>query len=80
MFCERERGPKNFQRVLRTLEWKYCYSSSGDSQLYNLAKDPGETRNLIEQAGAVRKKLHADLMAWMKETGDPRAAAIPPLL
>ncbi|MFB3828681.1 MAG: sulfatase [Bryobacteraceae bacterium] len=76
MFCERERGPKNFQRVIRTLEWKYCYSSSGNSQLYDLGKDPGETRNVIGEAGAVRGRLHATLRAWMQETGDPRAAAM----
>src|SRR5437762_6240485 len=49
IFCERERGTKYFQRLIRTQEWKYCYASNGASQLYHVAKDPGETRNLMEE-------------------------------
>ena len=74
IFCERERGPQNFQRLIRTLEWKYCYASNGASQLYNLEKDPGETKNLTEEASAraVRQKLHTRMAQWMRETGDMR--------
>jgi arylsulfatase A-like enzyme len=79
VFIERERGPRNFQRTIRTIEWKYVYCSSGESQLYNLGKDPGETRNLLADSTAapVRKKLHADLACWMRDTADPRATAMP---
>ena len=49
IFCERERGANHFQRMIRTHEWKYCYASTGASQLYNLEKDPGETRNLLQE-------------------------------
>jgi len=78
IFNERERGRDNFQRTIRTIPWKYVYCSSGESQLYHLEKDPGETKNLIADAGsaATRKKLHADLVRWMRETGDPRTARI----
>jgi arylsulfatase A-like enzyme len=71
VFVERT-GGRNFQRAIRTLGWKYVYASGGESQLYNLEKDPSETKNLISDAAsaAVRKKLHADLARWMKETGD----------
>jgi arylsulfatase A-like enzyme len=74
IFCERERGPQNFQRLIRTSEWKYCYAANGASQLYNLVKDPGETKNLIAEtsARAAREKLHARLGEWMRETGDRR--------
>ncbi len=79
IFCERERGKQHFQRMIRTLAWKYVYCSSGESQLYHLEKDPGETRNLIGEAAArdVKRKLHGDLSAWMKQTGDARAAVLP---
>jgi arylsulfatase A-like enzyme len=78
-FIERERGKDNFQRVIRTINWKYCYCSSGQSQLYNLEKDPGETSNLLAEssAAAVRRKLHGELRSWMQQTGDRRAAQMP---
>ncbi len=71
-FCERERGAKNFQRLIRTHEWKYVYASDGASQLYNLKKDPGETRNLVREPGTPKAELHARLAQWMSETGDRR--------
>ena len=76
IFSERERGQKDFQRLIRTQDWKYCYASNGASQLYNLEKDPGETRNLIAEtsARAIKEKLHDRLKGWMQETGDPRKA------
>jgi len=77
IFCERERGTEGFQRLIRTPEWKYVYSSSGASQLYHLSKDPGETRNLVKEASArpAREKLHAQLDTWMRQTGDRRRLA-----
>jgi arylsulfatase A-like enzyme len=77
IFCERERGTQHFQRMIRTHDWKYCYASTGASQLYNLEKDPGETKNLIQEppARAAKEKLHARLAQWMRETGDPRRIA-----
>ena len=77
MFCERERGRDGFQRLIRTLDWKYAYNSNGASQLYHLAKDPGETRNLLKDpsAGPVRLKLHGQLAEWMRQTEDGRSLA-----
>ncbi len=74
IFSERERGQQHFQRMIRTREWKYCFASNGASQLYNLANDPGETRNVVGEAAAqaARRRLHAALGEWMRATGDQR--------
>ena len=84
-FAERDRSNwdvqdrSNFQRMIRTREWKYSFHSRGDSQLYNLAKDPGEERDLIEERSSrsAREHLHSLLARWMKDTNDPRAAIMP---
>jgi arylsulfatase A-like enzyme len=81
MFAGRDRSawgsqdPPHFQRLIRTQDWKYSYHSRGDSQLYNLSKDPGETRNLIDEPAArsAKLQLHAALVEWMNDTSDPRA-------
>ena len=84
IFAERDRaawgegGERHFQRLIRTLEWKYCYHSVGESQLFSLAEDPGETTNLINErsARATKRRMHSDLVGWMKQTDDPRVAEI----
>ena len=55
--------------AMRSGEWKLIeFFESGTFELYNLAKDPGETKNLIdfekEQAARLVEKLHA----WQKST------------
>src|SRR3954470_11362794 len=42
-------------------------------QLYDLALDPNEMRNVVEEPGYadVRDRLSERLAAWMRETGDP---------
>ncbi len=59
-------------RMVRTAAHKYCLYSTGEEELYDLAADPGETRNLAAAAasGGVRAELHGRLEAWMRETGD----------
>lgn len=84
IFAERDRpawgeeGERHFQRLIRTHQWKYSYHSVGDSQLYNLQDDPGETRNLIHQQSfqGEKRRLHRALFRWMKQTNDPRAQEI----
>ena len=84
IFAERDRdaaaegGGRNFQRLIRTRQWKYSYHSVGESQLYNLQDDPGETKNLIHEQSfrSERRSLHGDLLHWMKQTNDPRAQQI----
>lgn len=65
-------------RGVRTDEWKYVHYPHGDggqdrhmAELYNLKKDPGETRNLIANPAYKEKvaELKAELKRLMKETG-----------
>ena len=85
VFAERDRGTSGgtgggqFQRLIRTHEWKYSYHSRGDSQLFHLAADPGETKNLIRESSArsAKQRLHSELLRWMRETNDPRVEEIP---
>lgn len=61
------------QRMLRDRQFKYVYNPVAIDELYDLAVDPGELTNLINEAG------HADRLAamrqrmaqWMVEIGDP---------
>ena len=84
IFAERDRaawgaeGERHFQRLIRTQQWKYSYHSVGDSQLYNLQDDPGETKNLIDEQSFLseKRRLHRGLFRWMQETNDPRAHEI----
>ena len=63
-------------RGVRTDEWKYVHYPHGDggpdrhkAELYNLSKDPGETRNLIDDPAYAAKvaELKAELKRLMKE-------------
>ena len=61
------------QRTLRAGDLKYGYNCSGPDELYDLAVDPAETRNLIDHgayADAARQ-LRQRLLAWMEATDDP---------
>jgi len=59
-------------RTIRTLQWKYNLSISGEEELYNLESDPGELHNLAKSAehAEIRGKLSKQLHAWRKKTGD----------
>jgi arylsulfatase A-like enzyme len=61
------------QRTLRWRDWKYGYNCSGPDELYDLAADPAETRNLIDHVDSreVARELRQRLLAWMERTGDP---------
>lgn len=65
-------------RGVRSQEWKYIHYPNGEGQpethkaeLYNLKDDPGETRNLIEEASVaqMRTGLEAELARLLVETG-----------
>lgn len=52
-----------------------CFSKRPAEELYDLAADPDQTRNLAASPPlqSVRKKLSAAVDAHMKQSGDPRA-------
>lgn len=72
-------GGLAYMRMVRTPEWKLVrhYHSEGLDELYHLARDPGETRNLYEATGheKVKADLQARLDAWMKSIDDPLLSA-----
>lgn len=66
-------------RTLRTGRWKLTLDETGEHTLYDLAEDPGETRNLIahpSQRTRVRQ-LAARLRQWQRRTEDTVAFDTP---
>jgi arylsulfatase A-like enzyme len=63
------------QRMIRTAETKYVYSPHGSDELYDLAADPHELTNLIDDSAhsGLLAALRERLRRWMTETGDPLA-------
>lgn len=61
------------QRTLRCGEWKYGFNNSGEDELYNLATDPWEMKNMINDPSAEKQLLLLMnyLLAWMQKTNDP---------
>ncbi len=66
-----------YDRTLRSIRAdsiKYIWSSNGDSELYDLSADPGETRNLIEERGEEAMALEGKLTDWLtsfEHAGEP---------
>jgi uncharacterized sulfatase len=64
-----------YMRMYRTTEWKLVrhYRCDMMDELYDLKNDPGETKNLYQQAKspAPREALQKELDAWMKSINDP---------
>jgi arylsulfatase A-like enzyme len=53
---------------IRMGDWKLIhFYEDNHSELYNLAGDPGETRNLAEDFPDIAAKLRGKLSAWIKE-------------
>ena len=55
------------ERMIRGGGWKYALYDDGEEFLYDLAKDPGETRNLAQERSAKARKtdLREQLQAWL---------------
>ncbi len=82
-FSERVRpNPKGLREVLpgtmgafmvRGKGFKFIRYEDGRQYLYNLRKDPGETRNLADDPkySSSRMKLAAEMDNWLKRTGWP---------
>lgn len=56
--------------------WKFLVNlDGGDPQLYDLASDPGETRDLAKAQPAIAARLHEAVLAWNaslpKDAADP---------
>jgi arylsulfatase A-like enzyme len=62
-------------RMIRTAEWKYVHRYPyGPHELYDLARDPEETANLVEEAGqgARVRQMRSRLADWFSIYVDPR--------
>jgi len=61
-------------RMVRTKDWKYVWRWNGPEELYDLAADAGETRNLAEEAAlaGTRETLRKELEVWFARYADPR--------
>lgn len=58
--------------VIRAGDWKLIkYFETGDIELFNLAKDPGETTDLSKQEVVKAIELTAKLRVWQKQTNAP---------
>jgi arylsulfatase A-like enzyme len=53
-------------RAVVSWPYKFISSSNGTSELYDLASDPGETRDLSAADGPLAEKLRAELSGWVK--------------
>ncbi len=64
----------NSQRAIRDERWKFVwYPQAGRRQLFDLANDPDELRDLAAEARHAGKvaELKERLETWLKEQGDP---------
>jgi arylsulfatase A-like enzyme len=60
------------QRMVRDRRWKYVWNPTAEDELYDLASDPGELRNLATQADHSEElaRLRRRLVGWMEQTRD----------
>lgn len=47
--------------------------------LYNIKKDPGETKNLVKAKPKLAAELYAELKKWQKDTQAPKSTVLNPL-
>jgi len=59
--------------------FNYAFAKRPEEELYDISKDPDATINVVAEAGyaEVKTKMAAELMAKLKEVGDPRVTADP---
>lgn len=69
--------PGDHARCVRSADWKYIWYGDGFEELYDLAQDPSESRNLATTAacGDVLQRMRDRLREWA-QAADPRSPAI----
>jgi len=66
-------GPTAPCSAIRSGDWKLLeFFESGQTELYDLSRDPGESHNLVADEPARAKELSDKLHAWQKSLGAPR--------
>ena len=70
------------QRMVRTRDRKFVFNSPDRNELYDLARDPHELRNLVDhpEYESVRADLERRLAEWMRETDDVLSTWVADLL
>jgi arylsulfatase A-like enzyme len=58
------------ERMIRGEGWKYVLYADGEEYLYDLTKDPGETRNLAGERSVLARKrdLNGQIRKWLDRT------------
>ena len=65
-------GPTAPCSAIRSGDWKLLeFFETGKTELYNLARDPGESRDLVKSEPARAKELSDKLHAWQKSLAAP---------
>lgn len=69
--------PGDHTRAVRTLKWKYIWYGDGFEELYDLAEDPAEARNVAADPRYVKElsELRQRLQAWDAATPPPQSDA-----
>ncbi|MGH9632387.1 MAG: sulfatase [Bryobacteraceae bacterium] len=60
------------QSAIRKGDWKLAVLDDGTPQLYNLAQDIGESKDLASSEAGKLKELQADYQAWNSQLAAPR--------
>jgi arylsulfatase A-like enzyme len=81
-FCERLIDHEHVSRMIRTTKWKYVIYGVGRRELFNLADDPGEKKNLADAPAysSQQNKLENQMRDWMKRTNDPALKTLFPTI
>lgn len=66
-------------RAVRDRKWKYVFNPQAVDELYDLATDPGELANRIEDLAFAERRatLRKELFSWMERMQDPLARLVP---
>lgn len=73
LYWQAHEGPEHTKAAMcRTKDWKYVMRFYESDELYDLRKDPGETRNLVNdrRSQKVLARMKDRLLKWYMETCD----------